>query len=112
MGREVRRVPSGWEHPKDASGTYTPLDCPPWTAEDATHFQLYETVTEGTPLSPVFATTAELVEHLVTHGDGWDRPVSRAAAEAFVRTGWVPSMVFVPGRGVVTGVEVAGLTHA
>lgn len=25
MGREVRRVPAGWEHPKDARGRYIPL---------------------------------------------------------------------------------------
>ena len=26
MGREVRRVPQGWDHPKDAEGNHIPLD--------------------------------------------------------------------------------------
>jgi len=25
MGREIRRVSEGWEHPKDARGNYQPL---------------------------------------------------------------------------------------
>lgn len=47
---------------------------PRWTADEATHYQLYETVSEGTPLSPPFASKAELVEYLVERGDGWGKP--------------------------------------
>lgn len=105
MGREVRRVPADWEHPKRDNGHYRPMfdksyrvaseewiagmmkweagdkpdsageigcryywewyGAPPdadegtyrereWTPEEATHYQLYETTSEGTPISPIF----------------------------------------------------------
>ena len=118
MGREIRRVPLGWEHPKRSDGRYQPLydedfesaerewkedaarwadgthedlvghpefkrefpayedwaGGPPdpayyrkrkWTPEEATCWQYYETVSEGTPLSPVFETAEALVRWLV-----------------------------------------------
>lgn len=107
MGRELRKVPANWEHPKMANGKYQPMfneyygdalaewienhtkwengthpdlinnperkeeypfyamwDCPPpdieyyqtkkYLPEELTHIQLYETTSEGTPISPVF----------------------------------------------------------
>jgi hypothetical protein len=49
---------------------------------------LYETVSEGTPVTPVFATAAELVEHLVQVGEDWDQvPYRREAAERLVESG-------------------------
>lgn len=44
-----------------------------WTAEEATHYQMYETVSEGTPVSPVFATKEDLVQYLIKNGDYWDQ---------------------------------------
>jgi hypothetical protein len=76
----------------------------PAFTEDATWVQMYETVSEGTPVSPPFATKAELVEWIVKNGDGWGRPVSRAAAEKFVEVEWAPTGVFVRGQ-MRTGVE-------
>ena len=118
MGREIRMVPPGWEHPKDENGDYismidqtfedaakewkkayadwengtikddldrewkekyneeywewhVPPDRdvyrPAFTAEP-THFQLYQNVSEGTPVSPVFATKAELQQWLTRNG--------------------------------------------
>lgn len=111
MGRELRKVPHNWEHPKQFNGSYKPLlgysyskhlsdweeekiqwengfkkswdetnkwipksksdedysyeewagekpikedYMPEWVGE-ATHIQLYENTTEGTPISPVYA---------------------------------------------------------
>ena len=79
----------------------TPLDPTyyrPWHDEEATWFQVWETVSEGTPVTPPFATQAELVDYLVANGDEWDRKRGhggwpRAAAEQFVGRGWSPSMV-------------------
>lgn len=69
-----------------------------WTEEEATHYQMYETVSEGTPLTPVFATKEELVQHLISHGTAWDRhPWSETAARAFVEDEYAPSMVVVSG---------------
>jgi hypothetical protein len=145
MGREIRRVPAGWEHPQKDGGGYQPLmdedyesaaeawlaalmkwergedagrhDAdvryywdwdggppkkeyyrPKWTDVERTHVQMYETVSEGTPVTPVFATKDELVEYLVAHGDYWDQKRGhggwpRGAAERFVTSEWAPSLI-------------------
>lgn len=77
---------------------------PRWKTEP-TCFQIYETVSEGTPTSPVFETLDELVEWLVNDG-GEDGPVSRAAAEAFAKSKWAPSMVVGPG-GITAGIAAS-----
>jgi hypothetical protein len=98
---------------------------PDWKPEEMTWFQLYETVSEGTPVTPAFATREELVEYLVANGDYWDQkrraegcsimrctPWPRAEAESFVfGAGWAPSMIVSDGR-VMTGTEgMAALRH-
>jgi hypothetical protein len=70
----------------------------PWKDEEAVWFQVWETVSEGTPVSPPFATEAELVDYLATNGDFWDQkrgdgPWERAAAASFVGSGLAPSLV-------------------
>ena len=84
---------------------------PSWQPEDATWYQVYETVSEGTPVSPPFATQNELIEYLVEHGDFWDerrgdKGWSRNAAEHFVKS--APSLI-VSEHGVESGVE--GMAH-
>jgi hypothetical protein len=37
---------------------------PDWPEESRTHYQMYETTTEGTPISPVFSTPEELARWL------------------------------------------------
>ena len=122
MGREVRRVPADWQHPKHWATAmhgmeerYQPLlpgedyqpsvdewdeECakwkagwrpdycddpessamcyeqwagqrphcdehmPNWPAEQRTHLMMYETTSEGTPVSPAFATPEELARWL------------------------------------------------
>jgi len=61
---------------------------------------LYETVSEGTPVTPVLPTAEALVEHLVTIGEDYDqKPYRREAAEMLVRRGGsVGSVVSVDGR--------------
>lgn len=71
---------------------------PDWKEEEMTWFQVYETVSEGTPVTPAFATKAELVEYLATNGDYWDQKRGdgawpRDAAEKFVEREWSASMV-------------------
>ncbi len=120
MGREIRRVPAWWEHPRDKKGLYMPLfdhsydeamcdyrycerlwkerrhpsqlewpqethelsfrewdDEPPdprcyrkesWTEADATQVQLFESITEGTPVSPRFDTLADLLTWMLRNG--------------------------------------------
>lgn len=79
---------------------------------EGTGWQVWETVSEGSPVSPVFATAEELIDYLAEGGDSWNRkrnkpPPSREACERFVRDiGWVPSMVTTRGRATV-GIESA-----
>ena len=75
---------------------------PAWT-EEPTWYQMYETVSEGTPVSPPFATPEELVDYLVANGDFWDQKRGhggwkRENAEAFVKTGFAVSMATVGGK--------------
>ena len=82
---------------------------PDWAPTKATWFQVYETVSEGTPVSPPFATREELVEYLVKNGDFWaqyrgEGGYSRKAAEAFVKDEWAPSLVVQNGI-VQSGIE-------
>lgn len=156
MGREIRRVPPNWKHPRDENGHYKPMydktyddaarewicNCITWvngthddlqdhpelkdeylyywewngdppdreyylpkSDEQRTWYQVYETVSEGTPVTPAFATAEELIDYLVANGDEWDqRRVrdghkrsagwDRRSAERFVnRSGWFPSLI-------------------
>ena len=150
MGREIRRVPPNWEHPRDNKQKYIPLydidfdteierwyeeyklwqkwehpdqldrpdrTCTFWEwdggpprpethrpvfTEEPTWYQIYETVSEGTPVSPPFATKEELIDYLVKYGDYWDQNRGdggwdRKNAEQFVGDGWAPSMWICDG---------------
>lgn len=158
MGREIRKVAKGWEHPKrenkytgkleyqpmydksfkEASNEWVKgfidwlnggresnkLDgedfeywewegMPPedreyyrpiWSPEEMTHIQMYETVSEGTPVSPVFAIKEQLIDYLVKNGDYWDqergeRGWNLESAESFVADEWCPSFILtVPAK--------------
>lgn len=157
MGREIRKVPKNWEHPKYDEkgrwpGDYIPMfdrdflaAAAKWKAdfaawEDGTHeskrkyphnakyefweyesppdpetcrpkfesepccFQVYETVTEGTPVSPVFETEEEMVAWLIGQGH------SEHAAREFVRLGsvWSMSVSYAPGgeAKIAMGIDV------
>ncbi len=77
---------------------------PDWTQAEMTHYQLYENVSEGTPVSPAFATEDELINYLVEYGDFWGsyrgepNRYSREAAESAVRGGYTPSFAVVNGK--------------
>ncbi len=77
---------------------------PDWTDEERTHFQIYETVSEGTPISPTFATKEELAQWYHENGDHMG-PVSKEAAQAFADAGYAPSMVFGGGGVTAYGAE-------
>lgn len=173
MGREIRRVPKGWQHPENTDCRHhgghrdpdiykrtdyqygrcfipmhdedyqtasqewiknfelwqagkhpdqvdyckyyweydSPPDektCRPAFESEPTCYQIYETVSEGTPVSPVFETLQELEDYLVSQGH------SREAAHAFSQDGWAPSFVlFNPGNGeqptILDGIDSAAL---
>lgn len=70
-------------------------------------WQLWETVSEGSPMSPVFATADELAGWMSDPARG-DRWVPGDVALKFVEKGWAPSGVLTPGRGYQSGVEAMG----
>jgi hypothetical protein len=67
MARESRKVTADWRHPVDIDGKLIPM-LEPQMADlmqgVRNHFQMYETTTEGTSLSPVFARAEELAQWL------------------------------------------------
>lgn len=94
-----------WENPPPDRAYYRT-----WSDDEATWFQVWETVSEGTPVSPPFATEEELIAYLATHGDFWDQKRGapawgREAAERFVRSKWAPSLIVVQGETGTTVTE-------
>lgn len=73
--REIRRVPPDWDHPRDTRGNYIPLfygegeeeiRMPRWDRKTIVlHYQLYETMSIGTPVSPVVESQEELAEWML-----------------------------------------------
>ena len=91
----------GWCHPP------TRDCCRPAFTQEPTWWQVYENVSEGTPVTEPFPTREALIEHLVANGTDYDPPCSREAAEAFVRDGgYAPSMVSKGGL-MKTGIDAA-----
>jgi hypothetical protein len=70
-------------------------------------WQLWETVSEGSPISPVFATADELADWMSQPERGRDQ-VSRDVAARFIGEGWAPSFMSTPQTGLVSGVEFVG----
>lgn len=72
-----------------------------WESEDppiGEGWQVWETVSEGSPITPVFASAEELINHLVNVG-AWDKKWNRASAEEFVKgSGWAPTGMFIGGK--------------
>lgn len=71
---------------------------PNWTDAERTHFQIYETVSDGTPVSPVFASRDELAAWLIANG------TSEEAAKKFAEEGFCFSLMF-DGRNIKTDYE-------
>ena len=174
MGREIRMVPAGWQHPKNDKGNYIPLlkgsfaqadadwnegyaawqrgevenygDGPKWKPKPtdtesttytewaggrpspddympvfpegtATMLCMYEDTSEGTPISPAFATPEELARWLADTGASAFGGMTATYEQwlATCRSGWAVSAVMEVGpRGnkMMSGVEAqATLTN-
>ena len=162
MGREVRKVPPDWEHPKALDGAYQPLHDrdyefearewmenavlwakgehpdqndqwgkdrnvkerhkfywdwagqppdkayhrPAWAEETRTCIQMYETCSEGTPISPVMETPEELARWLTDNGASafGSHTATYEQWLVMIGEGWAPSAMFTPGKGLISGV--------
>lgn len=130
MGREVRRVPADWEHPKDSRGKFIPLYpgylhekhkeanewkvvatdyMPDWPEEKMTHYQMYEDTSEGTPISPVMETPESLAQWLADNNASSFGGMTATYEQwlAVARGGWAPSAVVEDGE-LKSGVEHMG----
>ncbi len=71
-------------------------------------YQIWETVSEGSPISPVFKTPEELADWMAAPGNGWstDQGTTREQWLKFIMgPGWAPSFVSSPSTGLISGVQ-------
>lgn len=84
------------------------LDYEQWTPQEppaGPAYQLWETVSEGSPVSPPFERAEDLARWLAASDGGRDSGVSYSKWLAFIYgPGWAPSVIAGP-RGVLFGVE-------
>lgn len=109
IGGEIRdRKPedgptySQWDGDRPSPEDYMP----DWPREQRTHLMMYENTSEGTPISPAFATPEELARWLADNGAS-SFGSSTATYEQWLRVckgGYAPSMV-MDGNGLRSGVE-------
>lgn len=79
---------------------------PDWPEDTRTHYQMYETCSEGTPISPVMETPEKLARWLTDHGVSafGGETASYDAWLRVARGGYACSAV-ISGRGLESGVE-------
>lgn len=142
MGREVRKVPKDWQHPKRDNGSHKPLMdgytddakgfmemannkglqeavdyygqapdendyMPCWSEVERTHYMMYETTSEGTPISPAFETPEELARWLADTGASAFGSIT-ASYEGWLRVangGYACSAAYSPDTGLASGVD-------
>lgn len=72
-----------------------------WRPEEGTWYQVWQTVSEGSPVTPPFETKVGLADYLATHGTFWDKtPWDFNAALRFIEAGWAPTMIASASGGV------------
>ena len=79
---------------------------PQWTDAERTHFMMYEDTSEGTPISPAFATPEELARWLVNNNAS-AFAYSPGSYEGWLRVakgGFAMSMVIANGK-ITSGVD-------
>jgi hypothetical protein len=112
---EAAGLPEKWGWCKECDGSGIRADkreaCESWEPEEpptGEGYQIWETVSEGSPISPVFATPEELAEHMAGTKWGADKGIDYATWLRFIKgPGWAMSCVMVDGR-FMSGVEYAG----
>ena len=90
-----------------AGGRPDPDDyMPQWSAEEKTHLMMYETTSEGCPISPAFETPEDLARWLVDNEAGAFGG-RKGTYEGWLRVakgGFAPSMI-MSSKGIESGVE-------
>jgi hypothetical protein len=121
-GAEYQRAHDGFIEKLNAEGLQEAIDyygaldrndyMPNWPAEQRTHYMMYESTSEGTPISPAFETPEELARWLA--GTGASAFAGETASyEAWLRVaqgGFAPSAIIQDGK-MMSGVEALLPTH-
>ena len=83
---------------------------PNWQLNERTHLMMYETTSEGTPISPAFETAEELARWLADTGASsfGDATATYEQWMETIRAGSAPSAVFSSDRGLESGVAYTG----
>lgn len=83
---------------------------PDWPDDQRTHLMMYEDTSEGTPISPAFATPEELARWLTDNKASWfgGMPATYEQWLENARGGWAPDMVFTAADGLQIGAELLG----
>jgi hypothetical protein len=94
---ENKRIAEEWQQEEPPSGE---------------GWQVWETVSEGSPITPVFPSAEALILHLAEKGDAWDQKrgdpgwgIERASA--FVKAGWVFSVLGTPDGRILEPRDIA-----
>lgn len=85
-----------WDGERPVKGEYMPA----WPKESRTHYQMYETCTEGTPISPVFEDPEKLARWLADNGASAFGHMTATYEQwlNIARDGWAPSAVSHNGK--------------
>lgn len=96
-----------WSGPPPNPDNYRP----DWPEESRTHLMMYETTTEGTPISPAFLTPEELARWLADNKASSFGNMTATYEQwlATINVGSAPSAMFSPQTGLVSGVEATAL---
>ena len=80
---------------------------PEWTPGEATLYVMYETTSEGTPISPGFVTLEELASWLAKNRASAVGGTTATYAQWLTtcKQGWAPTGVMLPSGNIITGVE-------
>jgi hypothetical protein len=103
IGDVESKTYADWDGEKPEAADYMPT----FPAGSATHLMMYEDVSEGTPISPAFATPEELAQWL-TENKANAGGFSTATYEGWLRVckgGYAPSFV-LDSKGMRSGVDM------
>ena len=80
---------------------------PDWPEAERTHYQMYESTSEGTPISPVMETPEALARWLADNNASAFAGMGATYEQwlATIKRGWAVSAVSSPRTGLVSGVE-------
>lgn len=93
---------SEWAGERPDPSDYMPI----WSAEEKTHLMMYETTSEGIPISPAFETPEELAKWLVDN-EASAFGTTKGTYEGWLRVangGFAPSMIMT-ANGIQSGVD-------